>query len=177
MRRSWLNLERLSVNRKIKILILIFLSIFFIILKGEEAESQQQRCSVGATAVNFGNYDIFLNTPLDSTGSITVNCTANVPNATLTLSTSPNSGSFNPRKMKRSGGTDLLNYNIYIDASKTTVFGDGTGGTQTIRVHKPPGTPSKEPWSSQVTVYGRIPSGQDVSVGYYTDNLTLTVEP
>lgn len=175
--RSWLNLERFSVNRKIKVILLLLLPISLITLEGEEAKSQPLRCSVQATAVSFGNYDIFLNIPLDSTGSVTVNCNANVPKTTLTLGTSPNSGSFNPRKMRRSGGTDLLNYNIYTDASRTTIFGDGNSGTSNIILERPDSSGKPQPWNRTITIYGRIPPGQDVSVGNYTDTLTLTVNP
>jgi spore coat protein U-like protein len=164
------------VNRKIKILLLIPLSIFLITIKVEEAKSQPQRCSVQATAVNFGNYDIFLNIPLDSTGSVTVECSSNVPKATLTLSISPNSNSFNPRKMRRSGGTDLLNYNIYTDVARTTIFGNGTSGTAKIILDRPHDGGKPQPWNQTVTVYGRIPPGQDVSVGSYSDTLTVTVD-
>ncbi len=174
--RWWLNLERLSVNKKIKVLF-IFIPLFFIIFKVEVAESQLPRCSVQASAMSFGNYDIFLKIPLDSTGTVTVHCTANVPKATLSLGTSPNSGSFNPRKMKRSGGADLLTYNIYTDASRTTIFGDGNSGTAKIELTRPRPGGKPEPWSQTATIYGRIPPGQDVSVGSYADALTVTVEP
>jgi spore coat protein U-like protein len=106
---------------------------------------------------------------------INLNC-ENVPWVDLKLGVSSTSGTFNPRRMKRSGGSDVLEYNIFIDATRTVIFGDGTGGTQTIRVHKPPGTPAKAPWSSQVTIYARIPPGQDVPAGGYSDSLTITVD-
>ncbi len=166
------------MNKKIKLLlIIIFISLFFIFFKVEISESQPSRCTVGATPVNFGNYDIFLNIPVDSTGTVSVSCSANVPKATLSLGISPNSGSFNPRKMRRSGGTDLLNYNIYTDASRTTIFGDGNSGTAKIELRRPPPGGKPEPWSQTITIYGRIPPGQDVSVGNYTDALTVTVDP
>ncbi len=170
-----MNLERFSVNKKTKI-IFILISILLIILKAEEAFCQPPQCRVQATGVIFGNYDIFLNTPLDSTGSISVECSANVPKATLTLGTSPNSGSFNPRKMRRSGGTDLLDYNIYIDASRTTIFGNGTSGTSWIILERPHFGGKPQPWSQTVTIYGRIPPGQDLSVGNYNDILTVTLD-
>lgn len=31
-------------------------------------------CTVSSTGINFGNYDVFSIMPLDSTGSITVDC-------------------------------------------------------------------------------------------------------
>ena len=93
----------------------------------------------------------------------------------MTLSVSSTSGSFNPRRMKRSGGNDLLGYNVYTDVTRTAIFGDGTGGTSLVRPRRPGG--GRVPWSTSIAMYGRIPPGQDVSVGTYSDTLTATVTP
>ncbi len=159
--------------RKIEILVLLGL-IFSLSFKVESSFSQP-RCSIGGVSINFGSYNVFTPNPTDSTGYVTLNC-EDVVRADLKLSVSSTSGTFNPRRMKRSGGGDFLDYNIFIDGARTVIFGDGTGGTQTIRVHKPPGAPKKGPWGIQITIYARIPPGQDVSAGSYSDTLTITVE-
>jgi len=48
-------------------------------------------------------------------------------------------------------------------------FNNSTGGTQ-IRSDK---VFKNKAWT--VTIYGRIPAGQDVSAGSYSDTLTLTI--
>lgn len=161
------------MRRNIKKLILIGL-LFLVVFKGAIVFSQS-RCNISGASINFGDYNIFSPFPVDTTGTLTLNC-VDVVRAELRLSVSASSGTFNPRKMRQSGGNDFLNYNIFIDAGRTVVFGDGTGGTSTIGIRKPPGTPMHEPWSRSIILYGRIPPGQDVSIGSYSDTLTITVE-
>ncbi len=161
----------MSKNIKISLPLVLIFTLFIQI----ETPFSQSRCSIGGVSINFGNYNIFSPSPTDSIGIINLNC-ENVPWVDLKLGVSSTSGTFNPRRMKRSGGSDVLEYNIFTDPARTVIFGDGTGGTQTIRVHKPPGTPAKEPWSSQITIYARIPPGQDVPAGDYSDSLTITVD-
>lgn len=154
---------------------LLLISLFFGVCFKTDPSLSQSRCSITGLSINFGSYNVFLPTPTDSTSTFTLNC-EDVPWADLKLGPSSTSGTFNPRRMKRSGGSDFLDYNIFIDAGRTVIFGDGTGGTQTLRVHKPPGTPAKAPWSSQINIFARIPPGQDVPIGTYSDSLTITVE-
>lgn len=160
------------MDRTLKTFLLVLLFTFFGIFKGEVAFSQ---CTMNATPIHFGNYDTFSSPPLDAVGTITVNCSGNVRRANVTLSVSSTSGTFNPRRMRRSAGSDLLDYNVYTDAARTAIFGDGTGGTSQIRPRRPPGPRVR--WNTSITMYGRIPPGQDVSVGAYSDTLTATVEP
>jgi spore coat protein U-like protein len=159
------------MSRTIKTLLLVLLFTFLGVLKVEMALSQ---CTINVTPMSFGNYDTFSSTPLDAVGTITVNCAANVNKGNVTLGPSSTSGTFNPRRMKRSGGADLLDYNVYTDVTRTVIFGDGTGGTSDIGI-KRAGTPA--PWSESIVIYGRIPPGQDVSAGTYSDTLTATVNP
>ena len=127
-------------------------------------------CSVSTTPVNFGDYDVFSSSPTDSTGFITITCDeVPPPTVTVSIGQSPNSGGFNPRKMKLTGGTDLLNYNLYTSGSYANIWGDGTSGTvtKTVAVH------TNQP--ETLKVFGRIPPLQDVSHGTYTDTLTVTI--
>lgn len=132
-------------------------------------------CHVSVTSINFGTYDVFATSPGDSVGTLTISCTDRAPGvyANVSIGSSANSGTFSPRKMKRSGGTDLLDYNLFTNSNRTTVWGDGTAGTITVT------TPARVRSGKPVTmnVYGRIPAGRDVSVGSYTDTLVVTVNP
>jgi spore coat protein U-like protein len=127
-------------------------------------------CTISTTPVNFGTYDVFSMVPRDSTGTITVDC-KNPEKKPLPVTVSINqgsSGSFNPRQMTSPLG-DRLNYYLFIDSSRSSIWGDGTGGSSTFIA-----TVSKNAILNS-TVYGRVPAGQNISVGTYTDTLTATV--
>jgi len=131
-------------------------------------------CNVSTTSVNFGNYDVFLATPLDSTGTTTVWCDENLKsNMIIDIGPSGNSGGFQPRKMRRSSGSDLLDYNLYTNSSRTTVWGNGTAGTSTVNVGG--GRLKKNEPPTSLTIFGRVPPGQNVSVGTYSDTLVVTI--
>jgi spore coat protein U-like protein len=160
------------MSRTVKTFLLVLLFTFLGFFKAEIGLCQG--CTMNATPINFGNYDVFLSTPLDAVGTITINCDRHVRTATVTLNQGLY-GTFNPRKMKRSGGTDLLNYNVYTDVTRTVIFGDGSGGSSRVFVNRP--GPANRNWSGNISMYARIPPSQNVSVGTYSDTLTATVTP
>ncbi|GFO54621.1 hypothetical protein GMSM_16280 [Geomonas sp. Red276] len=128
-------------------------------------------CGVTTTPVGFGSYDVFSGSPLDGQGAVALNC--NNPDRKPILVTvaisSGQGGSFNPRQMIRSGGSERLNYYLFLDPAKTTIWGDGTGGSSVITQ-----TVSRS-LSLNAGIYGRIPERQDAWVGSYSDTLTVTV--
>jgi spore coat protein U-like protein len=130
-------------------------------------------CRVTTTGMNFGAYDVFAAVPRDSTGTVTVACDLNPPtDVTISIGPSLPSGGFQPRQMRRASGTDRMNYNLYTTASMTTVWGDGSAGTSTVLLRK---VNKNHPVTT--TIYGRIPPGQNVSVGAYSDAVTVTITP
>jgi spore coat protein U-like protein len=133
-----------------------------------EAGRANAACTVTVnTNLAFGVYNIFTPTALDTTGRFNVRCTGPDRNATLHISLSRgNTGSYAARRLT-SGGEYLL-YNLYLDAGRTIVWGDGTGGSQVYT--------GVYPGSRQYfNVYGRIPALQDAGVGAYTDAIRITV--
>ena len=118
-------------------------------------------CSFTATGVAFGGYDVFSNQSLDSTGNISVTCDVSAP---YSISLSTGGGSYASRAMSSGGHT--LNYNLYTDATRTVVWGDGTGSTAVINASGLTGSH---------TVYGRIPARQNINVGVYGDIITVTL--
>src|SRR4030043_912256 len=83
-------------------------------------------CSVSTTPVNFGSYDVFSTSPTDSTGLITVTCDETPsPWAPVSIGPSPNSGGFNPRKMRLIRRTYLLNYNLFTYVTHASIRRDG----------------------------------------------------
>ena len=84
-------------------------------------------CTISAAGINFGAYSVFSATPDDATGTVTINCTNADNNVSLTLS-SGSSGTYTARTMKK-GAEGRSRYNIFAEASRTTIFGDGTSGS------------------------------------------------
>lgn len=135
---------------------------------------------VGTTNVSFGTYDPF-GANLDVTGNVRVTCSGlvtllphDIP-YTIQLDKGSYAASFNPRQM--ASGAYRLNYNLYADSARGTIWGDGTGGTSTV-----PGTVQLPALGIIVTrymdntVYGRIPGSQTtVHAGSYIDTITVTV--
>jgi spore coat protein U-like protein len=125
-------------------------------------------CSFNSTVgVNFGAYDVFNTTPTDSTGSMTYTCVSLLSTITIDLSKGGGSG-YIPRRMHK--GSDHMDYNLYLDASFVTVWGNGTGGSSR---YGPVTPPLASPVT--VTIYGRIPARQNVKWGSYTDTIVATI--
>ena len=124
-------------------------------------------CSLTTTSISFGNYDVFSTAALDTNGSIVFRCGSGDHNISVSFNQG-GASSFNPRWMLK--GSEVLNYNLYLDAARTVVWGDGTAGTQTYIIRNPPNNQDVT-----VPVYGRVPSGQSVSKGAYSDTITVTI--
>jgi spore coat protein U-like protein len=118
-------------------------------------------CNLSPQGVAFGGYDTLSASPHDGVGNIAVTCDAA---ASFTISISAGSGTYPQRLM--AGGAGALPYNLYTDATRTLVWGDGSGSTGTVSV-----TTS----SSDIPVYGRIRAGENVAAGSYADSLVVTV--
>lgn len=133
-------------------------------------------CTVSASGPNFGIYNPLSAAPALSNGSVTATCTlvsGGTTTVSLTSSYSIGSGSSYAARTLRSG-TNILNYNLFYDAAFTQIRGNGTGGSQqggaTLTVTR--GSPTA---SATSIIYGRIPAGQDVAPGLYTDTIVVTI--
>ena len=129
--------------------------------------SAAPNCTISTTSASFGPYDVFSGTATDTTGSVTYQCTGSAILIAITLSKG-SSTTFSPRTL--TSGSDTLNYNLYRDAARTTIWGDGTGGTQVYFNLFPPNGQN-----IVVTVFGRITAGQDVPAGSYADTVTAII--
>lgn len=118
-------------------------------------------CSVTPQGVAFGAYDTLGASPTDGTGNVNVSCDAST---SFTVSLSAGSGSYTQRLM--TGGANQLGYNLYTDASRTTVWGDGLGSTSNV---------SATGTNVDLPAYGRIPAQQNVPANTYGDTITVTV--
>jgi len=124
-------------------------------------------CNVSATTLNFGTYDPTSATALTGTSTVSVFCTAGTP-YTSALNVGSGGGSFVTRTIANGG--NVLNYNLFRDAARSQVWGDGSGSTVTAS-----GTGSGLLTANNLTVYGEIPIAQDKPPGTYTSTITVTV--
>ena len=126
--------------------------------------AEAANCTISTTSTAFGTYNVFAEGPTDSTGTIVIRCVGGKD-----IALSINRGSSNTFERRMVNGTEELRYNLFLDAARTVVWGDGTSGTQ-VRVEDPPNN-TEVP----LTIYGRIPGGQDVASGAYVDTVTVTI--
>ena len=141
------------------------------------AASAATSCSLATGNVVFGIYDVFSPTSLDTSATLIVTCNrAGGPqhvDVTIAIGPGAHGGSTASRKMKASGG-DLLGYNLFRDAGRMAIWGEVPGldtFTQMLSV------PNHSSAQATVTIFGRIPAGQDVAKGSYSDSIVVTVTP
>jgi spore coat protein U-like protein len=135
------------------------------------AHAAVSSCTVTATGVDFGVYDPTVATPTVSTGTISVSCAvtgATGHNPVTVALSAGNSGSFTSRTLV--SGTDFLNYNLFIDAAYSQVWGDGTGVSLTNTIFVTPGRQS-----FTANVYGMMPAAQSSGSGSFNDTITVSV--
>jgi spore coat protein U-like protein len=125
--------------------------------------------TVSATALSFGNY-----TPASAAAA---NATVTVRCGTLGINLLPSftvslisSNGANPSARYMRNGAAHLGYNIYTDAGYSAVWGDGTAGSLTQSSNS-----ILALGSIAFTAWGRVPAGQYVSAGVYSDTVTVLV--
>ena len=121
-------------------------------------------CTIAATALSFGAYTQAAAS--SSTSTLTVTCT-DLSAYTVGLDGGGAGATATQRYMTGATNTTAhLNYNLYSNAGNTTVWGNttanevsgtGTGTAQTL------------------TVYGQIPSGQNLPADSYSDTVNAYV--
>jgi spore coat protein U-like protein len=139
-------------------------------------------CTMSTNGLAFGNYDPTSATAVTANGSISFTCTYTGTGFTAYLTISPgNSGSYANRTLNHGGQS--LNYNIYVNAADTEIFGGGTGGTGTYYYYLCyagggvfcSGGSGASGTQYVAPMYGLLPAGQDVSAGIYSDTIIATL--
>lgn len=129
-------------------------------------------CTVSTTGVGFGAYDPFAVADTESTGGVEVTCSnllgVNI-SYEIALSTG-SSGTFSTREM--TSGSAILQYQLYTDSARTTVWGDGSGSTATITDGYLLQLLSR---TETYPVYGSLFAGQTSAAGSYVDSITVTL--
>lgn len=124
---------------------------------------------IGA-GIAFGSYASPGSANSDGTGTVRITCNGIGLFVSYTVTLGSGSGSYANRTLK--SGANFLNYNMYIDATRLQVWGNGSAGTQTVSNSYLIGF---GPMTNNYTVYGRIPGGQKKPAGTYTDSVIVTV--
>lgn len=117
-------------------------------------------CSISAAALAFGNYT---SAAVDAVATISVTCSTGTT-YDIELDAGTASGATTATRAMQNG-SNTLSYNIYSNSGRSTVWGlttDKVSGT---------GTGSAQ----SLSAYGRIPAGQSVAAGSYSDTITATI--
>ena len=130
-------------------------------------------CELTPPDLSFGNYDPADLLPADESALLSLNCHSDSGSSeTVSYSISigtGSSGSYGPREL--AGPGDRLRYNLYTDDNRSLVWGDGSGGSQTVDgMLEPPGN-----GTAVHPIFGRLEAGQNVAAGTYADQLTIQV--
>ncbi len=134
-------------------------------------------CSATSTGLDFAVYNPLQTTAVSGTGNVQVTCRLlgglfGYVAATVSM-TAGSSLSFASRQMRV--GTNTLNYNLYWDAARSQIAGDGTGGSFDYPLQGVLFFGGSGAATQVVPVYGSIPPRQDVAPGIYRDMIVVTV--
>jgi spore coat protein U-like protein len=123
-----------------------------------------ESCTVTNGTLAFGDYAPTGATNVDQAGTFSVACTKGT-DATVGLGDGNN---FLSGARRMTDGTEFLTYQLYKESGRTNVWGNAGGALVTL------GAASSNA-AQTLTVYGRIPPGQDVGVGSFGDSVQITV--
>jgi spore coat protein U-like protein len=124
-------------------------------------------CTISAGALSFGTYDPVAanaSAALDQSSTLTVACTKGT-SAAVSLDAGTHASGAARRMQHSSTATEFLTYELYTSSARTTVW-DTTNTVSYSAASKA---------ASSLTVYGRVPSGQDVATGSYADTVVATI--
>lgn len=111
--------------------------------------------------LQLGGYDPFGRGHRDGLAQLRVDCP---PGVSVQVAIGKgNSATYAARELR--GPDGVLRYNLFLDPGHRIVWGDGTEGTQVLQATG----------STTAVIYARIPAGQDVASGAYSDDLVITV--
>jgi spore coat protein U-like protein len=122
-------------------------------------------CVINSTStMDFGSQGV-LTSNVDTTSTLAVQCTNTTP-YNIGLDAGLGTGA-TVAVRKMSNGAKLINYTLYSDSGRSTVWGN-TVGTDTVAA-------TGNGASQSYTVYGRVPAQTTPAAAAYTDTITVTV--
>jgi len=122
-------------------------------------------CVINSTStMDFGSQGV-LTANVDTTSTLAVQCTNTTP-YNIGLDAGLGTGA-TVAVRKMTNGSSTINYSLYSDSGRTTVWGN-TVGTNTVAA-------TGNGASQSYTVYGRVPAQTTPAAAAYTDTITVTV--
>ena len=128
------------------------------------------RCRISVGPINFGTYMPLTTSHVDVIGQFEVRCQAQPGTFAVVLGPGV-SGDQTSRTLVSPIGESLF-YNLYRDAARTQIWGDGTPPTFTVTGER---TSGGRPTFYNYPVYGRIFANQAPNAGQYSDGVVATV--
>jgi spore coat protein U-like protein len=144
-------------------------------LMSAEPPATSSTCIIDTRPLSFGTYDPLVPTDLDAVGQVIYNCTngsSTLASDKLKIRIDMDTGfsSMYAERAMIGPGFETLRYNVYLDANRRKIWGNGTNGTDSYVDNS---APSSTPVI--VAAYGRIWAMQDVPGGPYQDILQVRI--
>ena len=135
-------------------------------------------CTISTIGVAFGVYDPLSVLPTDSTGELNIECvylSGGALQIGYSVHLSPGSGG-TVLQQQMAAAPSVLRYNLFTDAARSAIWGDGSAGTTGAigSVTVGPGVGNGRRVDAR-SIYGRIPAQQDVLSGNYADSIIVTL--
>jgi spore coat protein U-like protein len=132
----------------------------------------QAQCVINSTAIlNFGTAGVLGgaagNVNTDQTTTLSVQCTNTTPYDIGLDAGTTASATVSQRLLFSSSNNATINYNLYTDSARSTVWGNTLGST-TVHV-------TGNGAAQSYTIYGRVPPQTTPAPGTYTDTVTVTI--
>lgn len=123
----------------------------------------ESACNLATASMDFGTYQAGAAANLDVAGSIRYTQCIGL---TLTLELGLGANPTGSTRRMRSAAGGFLTYEIFKNSGRTSVFGTGTNGLTLT---------APASGAQTVAIYGRVPAGQAVAPGAYTDTVAITL--
>jgi len=140
-----------------------------LVLAPSPAAAAVSNCSITTTGLAFSPY--VSPNQLDGAGGVTITCDGSgATNALYITLSNGNSGTCSPRRMRM--GANNLNYNIYQNAGRTTLWCSASSSRLNFNLDFSTGSTQTRTF----TLYGRLPSGQNPPYATsYSDSLSAVL--
>lgn len=134
----------------------------------------QGDCSLIANDLDFGVNTGAIMANIDATSTLIANCTDGT-DYSIGLNNGTGAGATaSVRKMTNSSNNSTVNYSLFTDAGRSTVWDNNCTALPGVAASCSNGTGNGA--NQTITVYGRVPGGQsNVSVGAYIDTVVATL--